>query len=76
LFSGGFRIVSPLAAKKINLFFLPTCAGEKTLLSAQVCERSECMAVRCKIFSKRRSLFEKDKKEPPQGKVLFCCGFF
>jgi len=35
------RSVSTLVAKKPNLFFLPTCAGEKTLLSLPVCERSD-----------------------------------
>ena len=45
-----------------DLFFLPTCAGEKTLLSAQVCERSECAAVRCKKFFQKAMPFGRKKK--------------
>src|SRR5699024_4731750 len=42
------RVPSPAGdGIKSNLFFPATCASEKTLLSPQACEQSECDAAGC-----------------------------
>ena len=45
-------ISRPQTRNKSKSFFLTTCASEKTHLSPETCERSECAAQGCKPFQK------------------------
>ena len=69
------RVPSPAGdGIRYKMFFLRTCASEKTLLRPQVCERSECARRPVSsrrnacISEKRVELFRHDERPRPQGR--------